>query len=213
MGRGMDLRQFKKPIVLLMGASGTGKDTLADYMVKIYGYQRLVSRTTRPPREGEESERRYFFDTKKQFEEEIDKGEEGFIEYRSYMPDKSMDINNDGIWYYGVHMSANGVEGLDTPVIGVVTPDGARAIIRALPNNIILPYLLTADTDTLYKRITTRGSVTEEEVKRRIDADKEMFANEMDKWITLRNTDSLIRNGIYINAAVKLRYDISIYKK
>ena len=45
-----------RPILLITGKSGVGKDTIADFLCKSYGYTKVKSYTTRPPRyEGEDT--------------------------------------------------------------------------------------------------------------------------------------------------------------
>lgn len=41
-------------IYLIVGRSGSGKDTVVDYLCKHYGYKRIVSYTTRPPRNAQD---------------------------------------------------------------------------------------------------------------------------------------------------------------
>lgn len=41
-------------IYLIVGRSGSGKDTTADYLCKRYGYKRVISYTTRPPRDAQD---------------------------------------------------------------------------------------------------------------------------------------------------------------
>ena len=44
----------RKIVFLVIGRSGTGKDTLVNYMCQKYGLKKLKSYTTRPPRQNEE---------------------------------------------------------------------------------------------------------------------------------------------------------------
>ena len=50
----MSEEKDRKIVFLVIGRSGTGKDTLVNYMCQKYGLKKLKSYTTRPPRQNEE---------------------------------------------------------------------------------------------------------------------------------------------------------------
>ena len=50
----MNYEKDKKIVFLVLGRSGSGKDTLVNYMCHEYGLKKLKSYTTRPPRQNEE---------------------------------------------------------------------------------------------------------------------------------------------------------------
>lgn len=52
-------------IYLIVGRSGSGKDTVVDYLCKHYGYKRIVSYTTRPPRNARD---KHIFVTDEEFD-------------------------------------------------------------------------------------------------------------------------------------------------
>lgn len=55
------MEKRKKILVFLVGASGAGKDTVADYMAMEHGFTKVVSYTTRKIREGEQQGREHYF--------------------------------------------------------------------------------------------------------------------------------------------------------
>ena len=67
-------------LVVLSGFSGAGKGTIMKRLMEKYDdYALSISVTTRPPREGEQDGREYFFRTRREFEELI--GQDALIEY------------------------------------------------------------------------------------------------------------------------------------
>lgn len=50
----MSYEKDRKIVFLVIGRSGSGKDTLVNYMCQKYGLKKLKSYTTRPPRQNEE---------------------------------------------------------------------------------------------------------------------------------------------------------------
>lgn len=48
-------------IVAIIGPSGAGKDTVADIIADMMGFEKLISYTTRPMREGEKQGREHHF--------------------------------------------------------------------------------------------------------------------------------------------------------
>ena len=72
----------KSPVtVIICGRSGTGKSTLEEELIGM-GYGRIISCTTRPPREGEKDGVDYYFLTKEVFLKRVENSE--FIEWTSY---------------------------------------------------------------------------------------------------------------------------------
>ena len=71
-------------LVVVSGFSGAGKGTLMKRLLEKYDdYALSISVTTRPPREGEQDGREYFFRTHEEFERLI--REDALIEYAQYV--------------------------------------------------------------------------------------------------------------------------------
>jgi len=69
-------------IITILGKSSSGKDTAARILEKDYGYNFVVSTTTRPIRDGESERNPYNFVSDSTFKDLIKDDE--LIEYREY---------------------------------------------------------------------------------------------------------------------------------
>lgn len=106
---------MKHKIVIICGKSGSGKSLVLNKLVK-NGYKRIVTNTTRPPREGEKDGVAYNFMTDGQFLELVKNGD--MIEYQKYNTEF-------GVWYYG--SSANNIDINKNDYVIVLTLEGAEA--------------------------------------------------------------------------------------
>lgn len=68
-------------LTILIGKSCSGKNTIANELVKNFSFERIVTTTTRPMRKNEVDGVDYNFISKEQFLEKVKNGD--FIEYRS----------------------------------------------------------------------------------------------------------------------------------
>lgn len=147
-------------LLVLIGKTCSGKDTVQNILIKKYGYDKLVTYTTRPMREGEIQNDTYHFISKDEFEAKIKSN--FFLEYRKY-------YTSNGIWYYG---SAKEDYIKDENLVIILTPEGVKAIIsKGITLTVI--YLHT-DEDVIKKRLINRGD-NKDEAKRRIEADNKDF--------------------------------------
>ena len=80
-------------ILVLVGCSASGKDTVMNRLVKEFDVKPVISYTTRPIRDCEQDGREYHFVTEEEFERM--KNNDKFIETRVYKTVK-------GNWYYGL---------------------------------------------------------------------------------------------------------------
>jgi guanylate kinase len=115
-----------------------------------------VSLTTRKPRPGEEHGKDYFFVSKSEFKERIDQGE---------MAEYALVYGN----YYGTSalvLKDLMAEGKD--VFLDIEIEGA-AQIRENIKDACLIFLLPPSLEELEKRLRSRGTETEEEIKKRLD--------------------------------------------
>lgn len=130
----------KYKVVALVGESGTGKSTLSIKTTELYQniFHRVVTSTTRPPREGEINGQDYFFLSDKEMLEKIYNGEiieaanfNGWVYGTSIL---ALDKNkiNIGVWNpAGVITLYNTPELIDLLVIRLITPEKER-LLRAL---------------------------------------------------------------------------------
>lgn len=134
-------------MIVLVGESASGKSSIEKYLVDNYGYKKIVSYTTRPPRNGEVDGVDYHFISVEQFESL--KEQDFFAEMATYRG-----------WYYGTAK-----EDCTNDKVAVLTPHGLRQISKIKNINVISFYINVPRRDRLIK-ILQRGDDIEEAYRR-----------------------------------------------
>lgn len=138
-------------MIILVGASGSGKSSIAKYLEENYDYRQIVSFTTRPPRKGEVDGKDYYFISKERFLEL--KASNFFAETAEY----------NG-WYYGT--AVTDYTSFDNRYsVAVLTPHGLRQIKKLKDTNIASFYIDVPRRDRLIKALE-RGDNIEEAYRR-----------------------------------------------
>lgn len=171
-------KQFTRSGILFVvsAPSGAGKTTLCDALRQTPDFVYSVSCTTRPPRAGEIEGDDYYFISETEFLRRIENGE--FLEYARVHQH-----------YYGTlraPICSNLQKGVD--VLIDVDTQGAASIRnyqdpfvrQALCDVFIMP----PDLDELRRRLTKRGTETEEQIELRLVT----AAREMELWRDYRYT-------------------------
>jgi len=145
-------------IVIISGFSGSGKGTLVNCLLQKYSkdFALSISATTRNPRPGESHGVHYFFITKEEFEQMIQKEE--LLEYARY-------VDN----YYGTPKSYVD-EQLKSGknVLLEIEIQGAMKIKEKYPDTKLI-FITTVDALTLYGRLKGRETETEEVIRKRMN--------------------------------------------
>lgn len=142
-------------MIVLAGASASGKTEVAKELAKKYGVNKVITTTTRPMRKGEVNGKDYFFVTKSEFEQML--MDNKFVEHTIY---------NENL--YG---STKDQIAPNTCV--VIDPAGLRAYI-ALNDKSIVTFFLDTTEETRYKRMMLRGD-DPKLAKKRIIHDRSAF--------------------------------------
>lgn len=146
----------KGVLVVISGFSGAGKGTLMKNLLAKYdNYALSISMTTRQPRTGEVDGREYFFASKEEFEDKIKT--EGLIEYACYCDH-----------YYGTprdYVEKQLADGKD--VILEIEIQGAMKVKEKFPETLLL-FVMPPSAEELKKRLTGRGTETEEVIAQRL---------------------------------------------
>ena len=145
-------------MIVLAGASASGKTEVAKCLAKKYGITKIITTTTRDKRDGEVDKRDYFFVSKERFEEKIKNGD--FVEYTIF--------NGH---YYGSTKDQIG----NNKVV-VIDPAGLRSYI-ALNDPNIVTFFLDADEDIRRERMISRGDHPDK-IESRIAHDRIAFKKE-----------------------------------
>ena len=142
-------------MIVLIGESASGKSSIEKNLVEHYGYNKIVSYTTRQPRQGEVDGIDYHFIDEDQFNELKDRG--FFAETAQY-----------NSWNYGTAK-----EDCTNDKVAVLTPHGLRQISKLPDIDIISFYINVPRRDRLIK-ILQRGDNIEEAYRRSL-SDVGMF--------------------------------------
>lgn len=151
-------------MIILIGKTASGKDSVAHFLVNNCGFNRIITYTTRPKRPYEKDGIQYHFITKENF---LDKVAHGFfLEHKEYE-------TSFGTWYYG--SAKEDYENAAKNTLIILTPSGYLdflSLCKATPHTSIY---LNVSEETIRKRLTHRGD-DNEEIERRIKSDNSDFA-------------------------------------
>lgn len=154
--------------VILTGPVCSGKTTLADHMVA-HGYKKIMTYTTRPPRDGEVDGLHYRF---------VSNGTFDFMRSGGFFAESYLVEKESGVWQYGSPASGYLYDG-DSVII--LTPSG----IRALPSHILDAakiVLMDIHKETAIQRAEVRGDDIHE-VAERFDRESGDFQKLFDDGI------------------------------
>lgn len=186
-------------IIVLLGASGSGKSTIENELATHHGFEKIISYTTRQPRVGEENGKDYYFTENNTFAAMINTGV--LAEYDEYSQGR----------LYGTLKS----DYVDGNKVVVLTPNGLRQLKQSCPNN-IFTVLVNASLGTRVKRYIDRCGVDEftfedkNEIAARVERDFAMFLGlEREVNLVVDNNE-----GTDINDVIKeILYMSEAYRK
>lgn len=187
-------------LIVISGASGTGKGTVCkELLTRETGIAYSVSATSRAPREGEQDGREYYFRTRTEFEAMIAAGE--FLEYA--------DVYGN---YYGTPLAPieqRRAAGED--ILLEIDTQGALNVMERCPDGTFI-FLLPPSLEELRRRITERGTESEESLARRLAAARdEIQLGRRYRYAVLNDTVEAATARIQtILAAERLRADMDL---
>lgn len=170
-----DMTQKNKyQLLVLYGKSGVGKDTILNETIEANPniFHRVVSCTTRPPRDGEVHGKDYYFLTT---EEMLDE---------AIIPNNLLEISKFNHWYYGITLSSLVPDKIN---IAVLNPEGIANLQKNHTDklDVYLVEVIVAD-DVRLRRAIDREKISPNchEICRRFLADEQM-------WIDIPLTPNL----------------------
>ena len=185
-------------LIVISGASGTGKGTVCkELLTREPSIAYSVSATSRAPREGEQDGREYYFRTRAEFEAMIADG--AFLEYA--------DVYGN---YYGTPLAPIEVRrAAGEDILLEIDTQGALNVMERCPDGTFI-FLLPPSLEELQRRITGRGSESEESLARRLAAARdEILLGKRYRYAVLNDTVEAATDRIQtILAAERMRTDM-----
>lgn len=180
-------------LIVLIGASGTGKSSIEAEICRLTDYKKIISWTTRKPRPGEENDVDYHFTTKEAFLKAINE----FAEYEEYSQNR----------FYGTMKLQYANE---KPQVTVLTPHGVRQIKRKLPDlDMFVVYITSPLKDRVIRYINRCGESLNysdmTELGARIERDWAMFRGfEEEADLCIENDGSMTINELALSILAEL---------
>lgn len=149
----------RRQVVVIAGPTGSGESTITNEIIRRFSnVRRLVTATTRPPRSGEELNKDYYFFSKDEFLDKVEKKEILEVNYQELR-----DV------YYGTY-APDLFEKLDSGYLIVVNPDivGTKYFKENYQATTI--FIAPPSIDELTARVQKRNpEMTEIELERRME--------------------------------------------
>ncbi len=165
-------------LIVISGPSGVGKGTVRSALFQMGGHDLVysISMTTRKPRVNEVHGREYYFVSHEEFENYIEEGK--MLEYAEFVDH-----------YYGTPYDKVKQQ-LDSgkEVVLEIEVQGASQV-REKMKDAILIFIAPPSMEDLYKRLTTRGTESQEVIQARIEkAKREINLAYMYDYIVVNDT-------------------------
>jgi guanylate kinase len=149
-------------LFIISGPAGSGKTTICDGLMEKENLQRIVTSTTRSPRQGEIDGLDYHFLNSQDFEIKI--SEDAFYEYAT--------VHNN---YYGTQkadiikpvLSGQNLL-LNIDVQGAKTITEKASVDEVLKGHIVTIFIMPPSLEELDARLRNRGTDSDEEIERRL---------------------------------------------
>lgn len=135
----------EKKLIVITGATGTGKTTVSHYLTEQYHIRRVMTHTTRPMRPGEKNGVDYYFETPAGF------ASKHYIEHVTYAG-----------YQYGSSYESLHKAWRKAPFVSIVLDTkGAITYAEELGHRIVVLYLTIAEPQILEQRLLDRGDAPE----------------------------------------------------
>ena len=144
---------------VLSGPSGVGKDTVLKYLKEDFPINKVVTATTRSPREGEREGVDYDFMTEEEFLTKV--RENYFLEYASFSGN-----------YYGTPIkNVEKLINVGKAALLKIEVQGAVNVKKVLPDTLMI-FLAPPSMEFLEERLRGRGTDSEEDIEKRLKTAK-----------------------------------------
>ncbi len=158
-------------LLIVSGPAGSGKTTVCDRLLQAEpGIRRVVTSTTRPPREGEQHRADYYFFDHETFDQKVEAGE--FYEWAK--------VHSN---YYGTlkseiqdNLAAGADLLLNIDVQGAATFRRAGHADPLLHGRVVTVFIMPPSFEELEHRLRGRSTDDEKEIQRRLEVAREEMA-------------------------------------
>ena len=184
----------KGSLFIISGPSGTGKGTVCKELVKRDNIYLSVSATTRDKRVGEEEGVTYFYITKEEFSDMIEK--DMMLEYAKY----------SGNYYGTPKLQVEKMLDEGKNVILEIEAQGALKVKEKMPEAVMI-FIVPPSIEELKRRLFERGRESEEEIEKRINTAKWEFSQcpKYNYVIVNDNLETCVNNTLEIIKATNER--------
>ena len=165
------MQKINNKIIVLVGKSASGKDSVAKILVqKLPGLNAVISTTSRPMREKETEGVDYFFIEKEEFIAKIKEG--SFWEHSSYDTYKKGERDH---WYYG--LDRNKVDLYNSDYIIPADLPRLEQLKKKFGSRVIAVYIDVPDNDRRMRAVARDENFDIIEWERRVSDENYVFQN------------------------------------